>query len=74
METGQDLRIVIYPPDRFDLGYRQCTGSLASEIYRLRAGAAILAFFDLQLDRSFPISPDPDDVTLPSTLYPSAEN
>ena len=33
METGQDLRIVIYSQDEFDLGYRQCTGPIALVIF-----------------------------------------
>ncbi len=73
METGQDLQIVIYSQDGFGLTQMQYTGSIAWEIYRLRAGAAILALSDSQLGQFFPISPHLDDVKLPSMLHSSVE-
>lgn len=44
METGQDLEMVIYPQDRFELRPRQWTVSNASEIYQFGARATIPAF------------------------------
>jgi hypothetical protein len=73
METGQDLQIVIYSQEGVSPGQMKCTGSIARGIYRLRAGAAILAFSDSQLGQFSPISPYPDDAKLPSILHSSAE-
>ena len=71
METGQDLQLVMYPPDGFDLGSRHYPGSFASEISRLYAEAAILAFSNSRLGRFFPISSHPDRRKFPSMLHPS---
>jgi hypothetical protein len=64
METGQDLQMIIYPHDGFNVGNRQCAGSIASGIYRLYGGVAPLTFSDSKLSLFFPISRHPDDVEL----------